>query len=193
MKGGFLMIKVLLISGKAESGKDTIANMVMKKCVYETCYNLHIAGNVKRIARESFGWDGIKDARGRALLQLIGDGGRQYDPDIWINEFLLDLDEVAKVNKDREALIVVPDVRYKNEVRKIAKWGQDNDATILSIRVDRPNHKSRLTDEQLANSSETDLDDWGIWDIHFINDGNLDDLEVSVLNSLEVLRLDYKP
>ena len=187
------MIKVLLISGKAESGKDTIANMVMKKCVYETCYNLHIAGNVKRIARESFGWDGIKDARGRALLQLIGDGGRQYDPDIWINEFLLDLDEVAKVNKDREALIVVPDVRYKNEVRKIAKWGQANDATILSIRVDRPNHKSRLTDEQLANSSETDLDDWGIWDIHFINDGNLDDLEVSVLNSLEVLRLDYKP
>lgn len=187
------MAKIVLISGKAESGKDTVANILMRKCMSEVCYNLHIAGNVKRIARESFGWDGLKDERGRALLQLIGDGGRTYNPDIWIDEFLLDLDTILYQNLGVDFFVVVPDVRYKNEVIKLLDWGHKNNVEVYSVRVERPQHKSKLTKEQLLNSSETDLDNWGFWDVEILNDSTKENLEHSVLNTLEVLGIDYKP
>lgn len=185
------MARIVLISGKAESGKDTVANFLMRKSVAEVCYSLHIAGCVKRIARESFGWDGLKDERGRALLQLIGDGGRQYDPNIWINEFLLDLDCVLSQTNGKNFLVVVPDVRYKNEVLKILDWGHKNNIEVLSIRVERPNHTNKLTKEQQLNGSETDLDNWGFWDVELINDGTLQDLEATTLNCMEVLNIEY--
>lgn len=186
------MVYVFLISGKAESGKDTVANLLMKNSNCSVNYNMHIANSVKRIARDDFGWDMQKDAKGRALLQMIGDGGRKYDPDIWINKFVDDLDGVlSQINGD--TLIVVPDVRYKNEVIKIAEWGErvGDKVVILTMRIDRPNHENALTEEQRNNSSEVDLDNWGYWDIHLTNDGTMQDLEVAVLNSMEVLGIDY--
>ena len=188
------MIYVFLISGKAESGKDTVANLIMKNSNCATNYNMHIATSEKRIAVDDFGWDRQKDEKGRALLQMIGDGGRKYNPDIWINKFLRDLDGVLFLSQTKDkTLIVVPDVRYKNEVQKIAKWGEEKGegVIILTMRVERPNHENSLTEEQRNNSSEVDLDGWGYWDTLLTNDGTLQDLEVAVLNSMEVLGIDY--
>ena len=184
------MVKVFLISGKAESGKDTVANFLMKNSKMEVNYNMHVANSVKKIAREDFGWDMKKDVKGRALLQLIGDGGRQYNPDIWINKFIESLDGVVS-QVDTNALIVVPDIRYKNEVIKVAEWGKNKNVEILTMRVRRPNHENTLTEEQRSNSSEVDLDDWGYWHIDLVNDGTLQDLETAVLNSMEVLGIDF--
>ena len=186
------MVILFIISGKAESGKDTVANFIMKNSNCHNNYNLHIANQVKNIARNDFGWDMKKDVKGRELLQLIGDGGRQYNPDIWINKFLQTLDDIVNpLDKDMNTIIVVPDVRYKNEVIKLVEWGHKNDVATISIRVDRPNHVNSLTEEQRQNGSETDLDDWGIWDVNIINDSTPQDLEATVLNTLEVFGIDY--
>ena len=186
-----LLAFLFLISGKAESGKDTVANMLMKNSNVGTNCNYHIANSVKKIAKESFGWDGKKDEKGRALLQLIGDGGRQYDPDIWINKFKDGLDNMLSMYDKKDLMIVVPDVRYKNEVKKLLDWGKQNDVNVLTMRVTRPNHENALTEEQRANSSEVDLDDWGFWDVEIINDSTMQALEVAVLNTMEVLGIDY--
>ena len=87
-------------------------------------------------------------------------------------------------------MIVVPDVRYKNEVKQLLDWGKQNDVSVLTIRVIRPNHENALTEEQRANSSEVDLDDWGFWDVEIINDSTMQALELTILNTMEVLGID---
>lgn len=183
------MVKLILISGKAESGKDTVAKMVMHKASNGLTVITHIADKVKNVARMDFGWDSVKDEKGRALLQLIGDGGRAYNPDIWINHFIKSL-EIYKNNSN--VLILVPDTRYKNEVQKLVDWGNSNGAQVFTVRVERPNHENKLTEEQRKNGSETDLDNWGLWDFKIINDSTMENLDKTVDNMLEVMKVEYK-
>lgn len=184
---------IILISGKAESGKDTVANIILDKQVgYGNAHNWHFASPVKLIATHSFGWDGKKDRKGRALLQMIGDGGRDYNPNIWVNAMLSCLRSTCNHSLRTETdglLVVIPDTRYKNEVEQVLKFGEENDVTVVTIRVERPNHENRLTSKQRSNSSETDLDDWKLWDFKIVNDSTKEALENAVLNVLEVMRI----
>lgn len=183
------MKTVFLISGKAESGKDTVSNLLMKHLRCENGWVMHIADNVKVIARRDFKWNSKKDEKGRQLLQMIGDGGRKYNPDIWIDYFIEDLDYSTNnciANGYKDFFITVPDVRYKNEVLKLVDYCHKKDYNCVTIRVERPNHENKLTEEQRKNGSEVDLDDWGIWDYKIINDSDLKALERVVLNILEV-------
>ena len=72
-----ILIKIFLISGKAESGKNTvadfIANYYMKSYIDKNNFirGVAFADEVKSIAY-NLGWDGVKDSKGRELLQQIG-------------------------------------------------------------------------------------------------------------------------
>lgn len=183
------MVKLVLISGKAESGKDTVANLIKSKVGDEfKVITTHIADKVKSIAKLDFGWDGVKDGQGRALLQLIGDGGRNYNPDIWINHFLSSLNGL----KEGNVLVLIPDVRYRNEVVKLKNWGISNNVQTFTLRVDRPNYKNNLTKEQRSNSSETDLDNWNHWDFKISNDSTIENLDKNVDKVLEVIKVGHK-
>lgn len=183
------MLKLVLISGKAESGKDTVAKIIESKVSNKFAVAIpHIADKVKSIAKEDFGWNGIKDGKGRALLQLIGDGGRQYNPNIWINHFL----EFLNNFKENNTLVLIPDVRYKNEVIKLVEWGNEKEIQVFKVRVERPNYTNKLTEEQRKNSSETDLDNCGFWDFKVINDSTLENLDKTVDKMLEVMEIGYK-
>lgn len=183
------MLKLVLISGKAESGKDTVAKIIENKVNNKfAVITPHIADKVKSIAKEDFGWDGIKDEKGRALLQLIGDGGRQYNPNIWINYFLEFLNNL----KESSTLVLIPDVRYKNEVIKLVEWGNEKEIQVFRVRVERPNYTNKLTKEQRKNSSETDLDNCGFWDFKVINDSTLENLDKTVDKMLGVMEIGYK-
>lgn len=183
------MLKLVLISGKAESGKDTVAKIIENKVNNKfAIITPHIADKVKSIAKEDFGWDGIKDEKGRALLQLIGDGGRQYNPNIWINHFLEFLNNL----KESNTLVLIPDVRYKNEVIKLVEWGNEKEIQVFRVRVERPNYTNKLTEGQRKNSSETDLDNCGFWDFKVINDSTLENLDKTVDKMLGVMEIGYK-
>ena len=78
------MIKIFLISGKAESGKNTVADFIAN---HYNSLNLDrnvlvrdyaFADEVKEIACR-LGWDRRKDSKGRELLQQIGAWGRYYN------------------------------------------------------------------------------------------------------------------
>ena len=59
--------KIILIHGKARSGKDTVAEMIRNNCKVRglsSAINSN-AHSVKEVAREVFSWDGVKDERGR--------------------------------------------------------------------------------------------------------------------------------
>ena len=77
-------MKVILITGRARSGKDTTAN-ITKKILEERKKSVliaHYADLLKFICEKYVGWDGKKDEQGRALLQWLGtDVVRESDPD----------------------------------------------------------------------------------------------------------------
>lgn len=149
-------MKIVLFSGKAESGKTTAANMLHDYLVY--CgYRVAIipyADYLKNSARLIFDWNGEKDEAGRELLQKWGtDIVRAKDPNFWVDT-VVRLVEVAEEQLD---YILIDDVRFPNELqvwREHCKYGD----SVTHIRMERPGHQNKLTEEQRQHPSETALD-----------------------------------
>ena len=106
-------MKVILLSGKARSGKNTAAEVIFRK--YDGI-TLAFADDIKTIAYDYFGWHGEKDELGRKLLQDIGTSGRNYNEDIWANKTV---DRIKEWSRDSQ-LAVVTDTRYPNEIQRVS-------------------------------------------------------------------------
>lgn len=146
--------KVILISGKAGSGKDT-TGVFLKEALEEKGKKvliIHYADLVKYICTNFFGWDGKKDEAGRELLQYVGtDCVRdQHDPNYWVS-FVIDMLDFFGSRWD---YAIIPDCRFKNEITYIRDCMFD----AIHIRVERPEGFSVLTEEQKNHKSETELD-----------------------------------
>lgn len=159
------MKKVILISGKAGSGKDTVGsalkeNLISTGVPSEKIIITHYADLLKYIANSYFGWNGVKDIRGRSLLQYIGtDIVRARDERFWI-DFIIRL---LTVFADEWEYVIIPDARFLNEITEIQKIFPTR-----TIRVTR-NANSLLSEEQKNHISENELDDFD-FDFHIKND-----------------------
>lgn len=164
------MKKIICISGKAQHGKDTSANII--KELLEAKNNkvliFHYADLLKYLCKEYFGWNGEKDDIGRTLLQHVGtDIVRAKDPNYWVNfaaNFL-------KLFEDEWDYVLIPDCRFPNEVNVM-----DTHFDALHWRVFRPNFVSPLSTEQQNHPSERALDDYH-FDACIWNEGTLEDLK----------------
>ena len=174
------MTKVILISGKAQNGKDTTANF-MQKCLEENGKRVlitHYADLLKFICQNYFGWDGNKDDKGRQLLQYVGtDVIRKQNPSLWVDFVAMILGYFGE-NWD---YVIIPDCRFPNEIMKMVEKGFDT----THIRVVRENFKSPLTEEQQKHPSETALDDVNP-DIRLMNKGTLEQFEQNVRELVEI-------
>ena len=165
-----IKIKVILISGKAQSGKDTFARML--KDILETDYKLvlitHFADLLKYVCKEYFNWSGSKNTEGRRLLQYVGtDIIRKNNPDFFV-DFIADILSMF----DMWDVVIIPDCRFKNEIDKMSQRFD-----ITHIRMIRENADSPLTAEQQAHISENDLNDIKP-DFYIENNGSLEELKV---------------
>lgn len=163
-------MKVLCISGKARSGKDTVGD-IFKEILTKNNYKvlvIHYADLLKWICTKFFGWNGVKDLAGRSLIQYVGtDIVRNQDPDYWVN-FVIGF---LRMFNDEWDYAIIPDCRFPNEIELIK---QNFDA--YSIRIERPNFDNNLSVEQKAHLSETSLDSYS-FDYRIINDKSIDDLK----------------
>lgn len=146
-------MKVILISGKAQNGKDTTAQLIceeLKNGGHKVLLT-HYADLLKFICKEYFGWNGEKDEQGRQILQYVGtDVIRKKNPSYWV-DFVTSL---LKLFKDEWEYVIIPDCRFPNEIDCVKLAGFDT----IHLRVVRPNFKSPLTPEQQQHPSETALD-----------------------------------
>ena len=164
-------MKVILLSGKARSGKDAAAEVILWK------YGgipLAFADDIKTIAYDHFGWHGEKDELGRKLLQDIGTTGRNYNEDIWVNRVIRLLQWWASGTADHQ-LAVVTDTRYPNEIRRIKHEFSD----VVTIRI------TRDSVEKLKHPSETALDQWTDWDYLVENNGTREGFQRKILEIAE--------
>ena len=156
---------VLGFCGKAGAGKTTIANMVLNQFLEMTdtkigCVIIPFAKALKDLAVQ-LGWDGVKDERGRRLLQLLGtDVCRKcISEDYWVDRWK---ESLARERARRIQLIVADDVRFSNECECINSFGGAIYKIVgrgYELSPDSANHESEkelfIADDRLISNTST--------------------------------------
>lgn len=130
------MIIIITSSGYG-AGKTEVSKAIHN--YFRDSREIHIATPIKQIAFK-MGWNGMKDNKGRKLLQEIGDLGKTYDKKCWLK---LWADEADQIGGD---LIIVDDVRYMEEYAYIRKHTKDFFHIHITHRGIPSEHKSEQTD-----------------------------------------------
>lgn len=145
------MPKVITVSGKAGSGKDTFAELLANALNRrgQRVLITHYADLLKYICTTFCGWDGKKDETGRLLLQEVGtDIIREKDKNYFVN-FIL---SILGFFDGRWDFVVIADARFENEIDLVSQR-----YNTISILIKRE-FASGLTDAARDHISENALD-----------------------------------
>ena len=192
------MKKIILISGKAQSSKDTSASFMKSylESKGERVLITHYADLLKYICKTFFNWDGNKDEIGRSILQHVGtDVVREQNPDYWVHFTI----GIIDLFKDEWDYILIPDVRFPNEVEEMVdSFGRDYEMDnygricseknniVKSVRITRQGYDNGMTWEQLNHPSECALDDYE-FDYYIDNNGTIEELEIKMKDLVDKL------
>lgn len=163
--------KLYIISGKARSGKDTIASII--KTYYEKkskkVITLAYASYLKEYAKKITNWDGKEETKPRELLQNLGVEliKTKIDENMLINRIKEDI----KIYSYFFDIIIITDARFKEEIEKI-------EGLKTVIHVSR--NETNLTDKQQIHKTETSLDDYNNYDYNILNNKDLKYLKEEV-------------
>lgn len=164
------------LTGRAGAGKSTFARLLCNN-YYElteksTCI-IPFAKALKDLAVK-IGWNGVKDERGRRLLQLLGtDICRNcIDKDYWVKRWA---EQLASNKAFSVGLIIADDVRFENEIKVIKQFGGETYA-VAGRAYD-------MSEEALQHESEKQLP----IDVNFIID-NGSSIPALNLKALKIIR-----
>lgn len=157
------MESLYLISGKAEHGKTTTAEILKSELealghrVVITRYAYYL----KDLAAKYCGWNGIKDEEGRRLLQTLGTEiirQKLNKPNFHVGRVCEDIE----ICQDYVDDVIIDDTRFENEVYYPKAMFGDKVKTIRIIRIssDGTVYDSSLTPEQKKHPSEISLDNF---------------------------------
>lgn len=187
-------MKVIMISGKSMSGKDTVAKIMKQKLeqqgLEKRVLTIHFADLVKFYATQYFNWNGEKDETGRSLLQEIGTTVmRGRYPEYWAEIIGKFIDAYTIPEHSFFDYILIPDWRFINEYEVVYDYAAIQNNETITIRVnrfndDKPFINPNMTEDQINHISECELDSFAFnWIIE--NKGTIKDLEDSVEVILE--------
>ena len=149
-------MKLVLIAGKARSGKTLAAQLLkeeilknQKKAVI-TEYSKYI----KLFAKEILGWDGISEPKPRKFLQDFGSYVRHesQNPNYFIERMKADL-EIYRHFVD---VVIISDVRLKEEIEGMEEYNPitihvSNDTNKYDLSTEEANHETELALENYQN------------------------------------------
>jgi hypothetical protein len=174
---------VIGIAGKKRSGKDTVAQMLIRcaelagvkatrralaDALKEECAAMvaNQLGNTKSAADifTEMNTDGVKE-RYRLLLQWWGTEFKRgmVSDTYWVDTLRAWIQ--TNCTTDRE-MVLIPDIRFPNEVEMVKQLGG------IVIQVQRGG-----IDTEDGHASERALDDFTDWDTIVLNDSDLESLE----------------
>jgi hypothetical protein len=171
---------IIGLTGYAQSGKDSVANILVenygykriafadpiRKLLYEMNPTVKDGGYRVQGVVDGYGWDVAKTAfpEVRNMLQSLGVGARKTFGDMfWVKQALSELQLFGEVN------YVITDVRYPNEAKAIRDYDNSQIWRIKRSGVIPVN----------AHASETAMDGEKVDQI-FLNNGTLEDLKVLI-------------
>jgi len=152
-------MKIFYVNGVSRSGKDTFINTVMS---YKHIDAKHIStvDSVKLIAKERFGWDGVKDEKGKMLLVTLRSAWGAYNEG--------PINEVARVVRDAISshtdVVFVQSREFPEFIKMQARFGGE---TIL---VERPDAEIGPTEKIFLDMVPSRY----MYDHYLFNAGTLD-------------------
>lgn len=178
----FFRPTIILISGKAGVGKTTAANE-LKEYLDSKRFGIFVvkdsfARGVKEVAKKDYGWNGVKDSKGRKLLQDVGKGGREKSKDYWVSYMLNTQNSIFPIN-----VLIVDDWRFPDEAEILMK-----NYKVIRIHINSPERET-LKDTPLYNDeSETALDNYTEYEFIIDNKNvNLENYKLMVDTVMEIL------
>ncbi len=160
--------KIIVLSGKQYSGKDTAAKIILENLTNYKRIGLGDAIKIEYGEQKGLTFEEIENNKHLYRQDLInlGNKRRSEDSDYWIKK-------VIKMPGN----IVVPDVRVKRELEYF------KEANAFTIRVEATretrSNRGKLVGE--TDITETDLDDIKDWDAVITNDTTYEDLQAQSL------------
>lgn len=166
---------IILISGKARSGKDTSGNFL-----YELLKNAgkrvsiaHYGDFLKFICHNFYGTSYDHTPENRTTWQRIGTERvriEMEDPNFWVSI----MESMISIVAPDFDYIIIPDARFPNEIEIPRVFGWN----VVTLRVERPGFESNLTAVQKAHISETALDNYAF--DYIIEASNIEELKADV-------------
>ena len=174
-------VKIFILSGKARSGKDEVADIIKNYYQDKKVKKLSFAYYLKLLVKNISNWNGNEEDKPRDLLQYLGIEliKNKINKKLLINRVLEDI----AIYSYFCYIIVITDARLIDEVEDIKK----NYPDAISIRINRLND-NHLTDIQKKHVTETGLDNYHDFDYIVDNDVDYDNLRNKVIKILEELK-----
>ena len=155
--------KIIVVSGKQFSGKDTLAKFMLEFLPDYKRIGIADAIKMEYGRRNSLTVEEIEKNKPiyREDLINLGNWGRSQNPDYWLNKII-----------DYEGNVIVPDIRLPHELDKFRANGA------IAIRVEAPRDNRALRGNLVKEDDPTEMSLDGIsdWDYVVKNDGTLDEL-----------------
>ncbi|MEG1146637.1 MAG: hypothetical protein RSE21_04320 [Bacilli bacterium] len=167
--------KIFIISGKAGSGKNTVAKIIAEQ--KKNTINLAYATPLKEYAKKISSWDGTEETKPRELIQNLGVELIKTKID---NKMLIKrITEDIKVYSYFFECITISDARFPEEIEEI----EENFENTTSIRVNRK--RDHLTEKEKKHSTETAMNDYNKYDFIIDNNNTLEELKKKVLEVIK--------
>ena len=178
---------IILIAGRARSGKSILAEYLKKeyekqnKKVIISPYTKYLKGYIEKITDKIID----EENKPRDLLQQISSKiikEKLNKPDFFINRQIEDI-EIYSFFAD---VILIPDVRFPDEITTI----KEKFSNVISIGVIRENYVSPLTKEQREDITEIALNNYNNYDFKFENteNTNIQEAAKEFINKIEERR-----
>ena len=159
-------VLIFVISGKAGTGKDAVANLL--KDHYKNSIILSYAFYLKHYAKKILGWDGNPHTKPREFLQNLGcELIKENISDSMLVDRMIEDILVYSYFYD---VIIIDDARFPNEIDTIRN--KFDNVYVIHMK----GNKNILTDKQRKHISETSLDSYNNYDFEIENDYNMEDL-----------------
>jgi len=169
--------KKYILTGKAQSGKNVVAQII--KEYYEKQNKktviLAYAKYLKDYAKEIINWDGKEETKPRELLQQLGVEliKNKIDENLLINRIKEDI-EIYSYFFD---VIIISDARFISEIENI----KDKNTTVINIK----GLENNLSEKQKQHITETALNNYNQYDYIIENNKTIEELKKQINKIME--------
>jgi len=158
-------MKIIGISGKKRSGKDTVAALIKERFPRSVIY--HFAGPLKKEVSRAIGYSLDHLEKNKPSFRTLLQGWGDYRKNLYGEDFYVKLADEALIQLNMFEIVIIPDLRFKCEFNWINRMHG------ITIRV------NRLGTSEDTHRSEIELDN-ETFDYVIENNGTLSQLLESV-------------